>query len=197
MKIIYQDSAVIVLHKDPEATTYPEGQGISCLAFLKMQVEGGVFPVHRLDKGTCGLLLFARSPAAANYLQREFKLEKVEKKYQAWVEGEFPAVAKSHAPIEGKKALTEFCRVKVQEFGGQKFSLVEALPQTGRTHQIRIHLSRLGFPIVGDAKYGSRKKAFSGKAERFLLSSVAVSFKHPVSKKTVSYQAKPHPSFRV
>jgi len=125
--------------------------------------------VHRLDKDTSGVILVAKNDAALRDLQAQFKARTVEKVYLALVEGELPtAHGRIEAPIgrdprhrqrmavvteqKGRPAVTDF-RVR-ERFSD--YTLIEAHPRTGRTHQIRIHLASIGHPVVGDPLYGRK-----------------------------------------
>lgn len=123
--------------------------------------------VHRLDRATSGVMICAKTPEALSKLQKQFSQRKAKKQYAAVVQGH---LAQEHAvidmPIErnpkkpqtfrvganGKVALTEY-KVNQQS---HHFSLLELMPQTGRTHQLRVHLTQLGHPILGDALYGGK-----------------------------------------
>lgn len=131
-----------------------------------------IFPVHRLDRGTSGITIFARSQFAKHALENAFKKRLVNKTYYAICEGQpnftkisvdkalkrvdrgkkSGPVAKQTIDDAGEKALTHFTFVKKLN---DNFALVEAQPVSGRMHQIRAHLSYLGFPIVGDKLYGA------------------------------------------
>lgn len=154
--------------------------------------------VHRLDKGTTGVIIVAKDTKTQEMLSGLFKERSVRKVYRAIVEGapkyeewtveanigRHPAERKKMAVLKGKgrSALTVF---KVLErLSG--FTYIEAYPKTGRTHQIRVHLAYSGHPIVGDALYGKRSKRL---AERALLHAWRIEFVHPVSKEPVSIEA--------
>jgi 23S rRNA pseudouridine1911/1915/1917 synthase len=125
--------------------------------------------VHRLDRGTSGLIITAKNSEAVTKLQKQFSQRKTKKTYLAIVEG-MPSETKAiiDAPIErnpkkpqtfrvslnGKTAQTEYQVLKTFEVAGQVYSLLELKPTTGRTHQLRVHLKYIGHPIVGDRAYG-------------------------------------------
>ncbi len=125
--------------------------------------------VHRLDRATSGVMVLAKNQAALEFLQQQFASRRAEKTYLAIVEGELdPAAALIDAPIgrnparpktfkvtaSGKPAQTKYQTSKTFTRNGQIFSLVELLPLTGRTHQLRVHLKYIGHPILGDRIYG-------------------------------------------
>ncbi len=160
----------------------------------------GVRPgiVHRLDKGTTGVILVARDERTQERLSALFKDRKVRKTYRAVVEGmpgpdswtvegnigRHPVERKKMAVLRsgGRQAKTGF---KVLE-RLEGFSYVEASPATGRTHQIRVHLSHAGYPIVGDETYGRRAKR---SAARPLLHACRIEFIHPVTSEPVVIEA--------
>lgn len=133
--------------------------------------------VHRLDKDTSGVLLIAKSNQGLWFYSNQFAQREVEKHYLALCVGNFSKLfpnrktlevenylgrnqvnRKKHAivsPSKGRKAITQFQLLKVVKVGDKWYSLIEALPKTGRTHQIRVHLASLGLPILGDKIYGN------------------------------------------
>ena len=155
MRIIYQDDDLLV---------YDKSAGINCDDFLKR--------VHRLDKDTSGIFLVAKDETALNFLQKQFKERKVEKKYISLVVGHLKNQVGEIKTLLGR-APSDRRKQKVylpQEPGAQDkreavtyykvlqkfkdYDLIEAEPKTGRKHQIRVHLSYLGHPIAGDKLYG-------------------------------------------
>ncbi|QED38732.1 RluA family pseudouridine synthase [Antarcticibacterium arcticum] len=136
-------------------------------------------PVHRLDNPTSGLLLVAKTRNAQIILNRAFECQEIQKTYVALVSGLAPPCAVYTNEIEGKNAKSEISLIKYISKAQGEFSLLEVLPKTGRTHQIRIHLSGNGFPIVGDRDYGGFK-GFNG---GLYLASTGIKFLHPVSGK--------------
>ena len=158
--IVYEDDNVLVVDKE---------SGVNSEAvFAELSRKGEYYFLHRLDRNTTGLLLFARNPKAEKTILDAFKEKRVEKKYHALCFGNFPkpqdvliaylkknadsALARIYdAPINGaEKIITEY---KVLERRGET-TLVEITLHTGKTHQIRAHLSHIRCPIVGDMKYG-------------------------------------------
>jgi len=155
--------------------------------------------VHRLDKDTSGLLVVAKNQNAFMFLKEQFMKRGVIKKYLALVEGipkekggiikyqirpskknRLRKVAVLKEDISGKKSVRAAeTSYKVIKQVGETFSLVEAMPKTGRTHQIRVHLAAIGHPVVGDKLYGAK----SGLAKRQLLHAAYLSFTAPSGKK--------------
>jgi len=133
------------------------------------------FIVHRLDKAATGLMILAHTKTTAKQFSEMFQAREINKTYRAIVNGNFKTGIKPmliDSRIQGKEARSFFTQLKY--FPDKNQSLVEVKIETGRKHQIRIHLSDLGFPIVGDRLYGE-----GNEKEDLQLSSVKVSFKEP------------------
>ncbi|MBI4510402.1 MAG: pseudouridylate synthase [Deltaproteobacteria bacterium] len=129
---------------------------VVALTWVRDFVEKRVYPVHRLDRGTSGVLVFALSTVAASALSEQFAAGKATKRYLALVRGVAPEHGVIDHPIPRREggprvsAVTEFRRVAVSG----RYSLVEATPRTGRLHQVRRHLKHISHPIIGDVNYG-------------------------------------------
>lgn len=202
-KVLYQDKNLIVVDKPAGLRVHPDHAErkntlVNGLLFKFPEIkdvgdEPDIRPgiVHRLDKDTSGVMVIARNQRAFQELKNKFKNREIEKKYQAIIHGipenkkgliEKPLARSStykKQVIAGKKtktrvrpAITEYKVLK--EFKG--YSLVEASPKTGRTHQIRVHLASLGHPVVGDEKYKLKKVSKSFEGQRQLLHAVSLTF---------------------
>ena len=160
-----------------------------------------VHPIHRLDRGTSGALLFARNREAAAILCKSFEEGRVEKKYLALVRGTPPADGLIDHPIpksEDGPRVPARTRFKiVLRSPVDRCSLVLAMPETGRLHQIRRHLRHLNHPLVGDVTYGSgvinRHYRSTYDLHRLALHACRLGFEHPVSGARVVVEA-PLPS---
>ncbi|HVX24194.1 MAG TPA: RluA family pseudouridine synthase [Candidatus Saccharimonadales bacterium] len=176
LPVIFENKDVVVINKPAGILTHSKGgfnPEATVATWLRSRLAKGYDPgdnqragiVHRLDRATSGVMICAKTPEALSWLQKQFSQRKVKKTYQAVVNGQpSPAQAVIDMPIErnprkpqtfrvgpnGKTAQTAY-RVIAH---GDHNSLVELKPQTGRTHQLRVHLSQLGYPIVGDVLYG-------------------------------------------
>jgi len=176
LSIVYQNDDIIVVDKPPGLTVHPGAghpRGTLVNALLALcpelaEIKGTLRPgiVHRLDKDTSGLLAAAKNEAAQANLARQLKDRRVHKVYLALVQGRLerpegtidapigrhPRRRQRMAVVEGgRQALT---RYRVREYLRDAYSLVEAEPLTGRTHQIRVHFASIGHPVVGDRLYG-------------------------------------------
>lgn len=163
--------------------------------------------VHRLDKETSGLLLVAKTPEAFVNLQKQFKERKVKKQYLALVHGRVePPEGAIEVPIArspfnrekfgvflgGRPAKTKYKAILNYTLDANPYTLVEVSPETGRTHQIRVHLKYIGYPVVGDEKYAGRKTARTDRrwCPRQFLHASYLSFIHPKTGKKVIVSSK-------
>lgn len=180
LPIIYEDEDVIVINKPAGILTHSKGAlnlEPSVASFIRSKItdrslagnRAGV--VHRLDRATSGVIITAKTAAALTWLQKQFSTRKTKKIYLAVVEGvPSPAAALIDASIArnprrpqtfqvnsaGKPAQTRYKILKTIQKDGQRFSVLELSPLTGRTHQLRVHLAYLKHPIVGDGIYGKK-----------------------------------------
>ena len=202
-RIVLDDPDFVVIDKPPGLTVHPgAGQADGTLLdWLAAELpETGKLErhglVHRLDKDTSGILLVGKNAASAAALSKQFQDRTVEKTYLALVRGlptereaELDApIARHHADRkkfavrpDGKASVTRY--KVIEELNG--YALLEVQPQTGRTHQIRVHLAAMGNPIVGDATYGSTDHG----PWRQFLHAAKLSFTHPKTGKPVTVEA--------
>ena len=203
MEILYKDEHILVLNKPTGLSVLPEGWDPKApnLRQVLEELYEKIWVVHRLDKVTSGVMVFALTAEAHRKLNRQFEKHEVEKVYHAIVEGIPPwdernarhmlqtNVGRKHRTVvvhkRGKNSETDFQVLK----RGQNQTLIEAHPKTGRTHQIRVHLSALGFPILGDSLYGAEETDL---ISRPALHALSLTFTHPISGEKISFHA-PYP----
>jgi len=141
-------------------------------------------PVHRLDMPTSGLLLVAKTASAIMKLGQQFEKREIQKKYTAIVAGNLHDAGEITTPIVNQKALSSYKPIShCHSLKLQWLSLVELIPHTGRTHQLRIHMADFGFPIVGDRQYGTGPLL---KGKGLFLAAVELSFVHPYNNKPIT-----------
>ncbi|WP_107038846.1 RluA family pseudouridine synthase [Brumimicrobium mesophilum] len=144
-------------------------------------------PVHRLDALTHGIVVIAKTHSSRVALGRLFEKRVVHKFYKAIVQGKLEGRGTLNTPIDQKIALTHFESVGVfPSIKNEWISLIKLSPVTGRKHQLRIHLSRLGFPIVGDKQYGVKGNTLKHKG--MFLAAFSISFVHPKSKEQLDFE---------
>jgi 23S rRNA pseudouridine1911/1915/1917 synthase len=207
----------LVVHPAPSC---PSGTLVNALLHHCQDLSGirGVEKpgiVHRLDKDTTGLMVVAKNDAAHLGLSQQFENRQVTKVYEALAHGFVsPAKGRINQPIkrhgidrirmsvnpQGKQAVTDYQVLEYYEYQPtpgspiQQFSRVELHLLTGRTHQIRVHLAHLGYPLVGDPVYGKRPNPFG--VEGQLLHCKRLGFHHPVSHQALEFEAVCHPEFQ-
>jgi 23S rRNA pseudouridine1911/1915/1917 synthase len=206
-EIIHDDDQLLVLNKPANLLVLPDRfrHDIRNLYTILMEELGKVFIVHRIDKETSGIIVYAKTPEAHAALNEQFEHRMVEKVYLGIVEGMPPSeTGRIDAPIAengreagvmrvsqrtGKEAVTEF-RV-LERFNG--YAMLEMRPRTGRTHQIRVHLQYIGTPLLSDRTYGDGRPFFLSHIkpgyrsegeekpllDRTALHAFAISFSHP------------------
>lgn len=187
---------------------------------LRDQIGRPVWPVHRLDKGTSGVLLFALDPEAAAALAGQFERGTVAKAYWAVVRGYPPEAGVIDHPLRRmadeygyrgahdlpQPAVTRYRRLatvelpwRVDRYPSSRYALVELTPLSGRRHQLRRHMKHIAHPIVGDATHGKGRhnRLFQERlgCHRLLLAAVRLAFAHPDDGRPVAISAPPAPDF--
>jgi 23S rRNA pseudouridine1911/1915/1917 synthase len=217
LEVVYEDEALLAVNKQAGMVVHPapgHSSGTLVNAILahcpQLARSGDDRPgiVHRLDRDTSGLILVAKTEKARRALQRQFKERLVDKVYLALLDGHLqPAWGRIEAPIGrdpqhrqrmavlagGREAITEYH--VLEQFARQvgpaagDYSLVEAEPRTGRTHQIRVHFASIGHPVVGDAVYGRRRTRLA--VPRQFLHARRLGFKHPTTGRRMDLETPP------
>lgn len=216
LDVIYEDNDIIVINKQKGLVVHPangnpDGTLVNAvMALCKDSLSGiggelrpGI--VHRLDKDTSGLIIVAKNDKAHINLSEQIKNREVKKTYIALVRGVIKEnEATINMPIarstkdrkkmavskDGKNAITHFKVLKRYD----KYTLIEVNIETGRTHQIRVHMSQIGYPIVGDNVYSNGKNPFGVVGQ--MLHSAKLTFRHPITNKEMNLEA-PLPEYFV
>ncbi len=200
MQIIFSDEHILVINKPANLSVLPEGWDKDANYLVKMLEEQyeKIWVVHRIDKMTSGIIVFALNAEAHRSLNIQFEKHQVEKKYHALVNGipkwsekitKFPLRVnvghKHRTMVDDRNGMKSETRFKLME-QYQLSALIEAMPMTGRTHQIRVHAYALGHPLLADVLYGaSESKIISRPA----LHAYSLIFTHPAFENRVSFQA--------
>lgn len=151
-------------------------------------------PVHRLDYPTTGLLLIGKTSASILALNKLFENKEITKTYLAVTIGKMSIEGTITTMVDNKKALSKYNVIK--SVNSKKFAylnLVKLRPETGRKHQLRVHLSSTGNPILGDAQYGIEGKIIKGKG--LYLHAYSLDFIHPFTNDKMSFKKEPHKKF--
>jgi len=220
--LLYEDKSILVVNKPPGLVVHPSaghytGTLVHGLLYRCRNLSSSGDPirpgiVHRLDKDTSGVMVVAKSDRAHEFLSNQFKRRKVKKNYLTLVHGNVEKkkgtidLAISRHPIKrkemsvslskGRVAITEWEVISVFSLG---FSLLRISLHTGRTHQIRVHMAYMGYPVVGDVVYGYGKKWWNQKSltmkktltlvKRQMLHAEILGFVHPDSLQYVEFEA--------
>ena len=218
LKIVYEDDDLIVVNKQPGLLTVAATPGSSettvmsiLRAYVKRQnARAGVYVVHRLDRETSGLLVFARSEELQHYMRQYWRelvtdrtyialaegvLEPREGKITTWLTEDKRNAVVYSSPVDdgGDIAITNYKTLRVASNPlttnplTPQYSLVELHLETGRTNQIRVHLASKGCPVVGDRKYGHGNE--SSPIDRLCLHAKVLEFIHPVTEKKVRFES--------
>lgn len=218
LEILYKDDYLVAINKPSGMLVHrseiDRHETRFVLQLLRNQLGQRVYPVHRLDKPTSGVLVFALSSEMASLIVDQWRERAVEKRYLAIVRGYMPEhihldyamkppvdkYAKHEVDKPAQEAITDFylkatveIDVEIDKYPQSRYSLVEAMPKTGRKHQIRRHLKHLAHPIIGDARYGkgrhSRYFRDHFDAGRLLLHAWQLQMQHPVTKEALEFVA--------
>jgi len=178
LKILYQDDWMVAIDKPPGMFVHPteDPRNYSpiektCLGIVKNQIGKYLYPVHRIDRPTSGVVVFALSSEAARFLAEQFQNNTIKKKYVAVVRGYSPKTGVIDSSLknldngneqDSKTSFETLAQIELpyptqEKFTSSRYSLITAEPHSGRQHQIRRHLRRLNHPLIGDRTYGDPK----------------------------------------
>lgn len=207
--LLFNDDWLVAINKPSGIMVHPTGiteDKVFILQLLRDQLGQAIYPVHRLDRGTSGVLLFGKTPEAASHIGQQFMAKMVSKKYLVLVRGHAPESGTIDYPLasepgkEKKEAITHFRRLAISEIDAAiglryptaRFSLLEAEPETGRRHQIRRHLAHINHPVIncrhGDVKQNKYFRGVFG-IQRLLLHSQMLEIEHPATGARLSLSA--------
>lgn len=184
-ELVHEDPSFVIVNKPAGLVTAPtpESDRGDLLDLLGRRF-GEIYLVHRIDMPTSGLLVFARTRDANKILGDAFKAHDVEREYRAVAVGEVAAQTIDR-PIDGKRAVTHVATLEALKGA----TLIAARLETGRTHQIRIHLAGLGHPVAGDRQHGGEtSRTFLPRAPRLALHAAVLGFAHPVTGERVKWE---------
>lgn len=199
LRILHADDHLVVVHK-PSGMLVHRGWGddeVVAMTAARDLLGRWVYPVHRLDRGTSGALLFALDPEIARQIQAQFEAQAIHKVYRALVRGvpREPLVIDHPVPRGEEKdsprveAITEVTPLS----SSGRYAWVEARPRTGRLHQIRRHLKHVSHPIIGDVNYGkgehNRFFRDTYQLHRLALHAASIALVHPVSGERIEVSA--------
>lgn len=210
MSILHEDDDIIVINKEAGLLSIATAKEKKSTAHHQLMEyvrnedpDNRIFVVHRLDKDTSGVMLFAKNEQAKKTLQNNWNTMVKERAYVALVEGKVTEekgymkswlreskthlVYSSHTPNDGLLAVTRYRLIQAN----QDFSLLELQLETGRKNQIRVHMQDLGHPVVGDKKYGSKENPI----RRLGLHAKVLAFTHPTTDKLLTFEADVPTSF--
>jgi tRNA pseudouridine65 synthase len=220
LNVLFHDESLIAIHKPAGLLVHRSNldahEDQAAVQILRDQIKAKVFPVHRLDRPTSGVLIFALSSKIAAHLSAQFANQQVEKKYLALVRGYLEKEIDLDYPLkeeldeisdfqsdknkQAQSARTLFRPLAqielpyaVDRYPSSRYSFIEAIPKTGRKHQIRRHLKHLHHPIIGDVNHGNGKhnQFFHNefKIKRLLLHCAEISFTHPETQQSLKIQS--------
>ncbi|WP_369982621.1 tRNA pseudouridine(65) synthase TruC [Thalassolituus sp.] len=220
LDILYRDEYLVAINKPSGLLVHrseiDRHETAFALQLVRNQLGQRVYPVHRLDKPTSGVLIFALSSEIASLMVEQWRERDIEKHYLAIVRGYMPEFthldyamsppvdkyAKHERIKPPQEAITDFTSlaqvelpIEIDKYPQSRYSLLDCRPHTGRKHQIRRHLKHLSHPIIGDARYGKGRHSRYFRdhldAPRLLLHARSLEFAHPVSGEMLRVVAAP------
>lgn len=216
LDILFEDEHLIAVHKPPGLLVHRtriSEDTIFALQLLRRQVGHRVYPAHRLDRATSGVLLFGKDADSAARLGELFRLRQVQKSYEAVIRGHVPESGQIEAPLpnagsgDPQESLTAWQLIRqaehpwaVSRYDTSRYALVRVLPHTGRQHQIRKHFAHFRHPVIGDRRYGDCKHNNYLRDQhgitRLMLHARRLAFTHPFSQQPLCVEAEPDEQYQ-
>lgn len=209
LEILYQDDVIVAINKPHgllvHRSSIARDTSEFALQLLRDQLGQTVYPAHRLDRKTGGVLLFSLNKETDQYLQKSFQENQIDKKYLAILRGFAPTDGVIDYPLKKENGTLQDAKttfrllanselpVPFGKFPTSRYSLVEANPLTGRMHQLRRHFAHIFYPIIGDRPHGCNKQNKFWKEtyqmDTMLLHASQLTFKHPLSNHMIHIKA--------
>ena len=212
LQIIFEDDHLICVHKPNNMLVHHARHSrnvsdeVSLLQLIEEEKDLKVYPIHRLDRKTSGIILLAKETQFVSKFQDLFTADEIQKTYYGVVRGFSPETKVIDSPVKGrdanvhKEALTHLktleqvlLDIPVKPYDSSRYSLVELLPKTGRMHQLRVHSNKISHPLIGDTKYGDKNhdmmfdENFGWK--NMFLHAGKLEFKHPFTSEELTLKA--------
>lgn len=209
--ILFEDNYCIIINKPNNVLVHNSYyarniKDATLLNLLKEQLNLELFPVHRLDRKTSGVLVLSKNKKHVAIFQELFNSNTIKKSYVAIVRGFVEEELKITTPVKNPdtkvyKDAATFCKplhkielkIAVHPYAFSRYSLVKLIPETGRMHQLRIHMNKISRPIIGDYKYGDRfhNRMFENEfnCNNIFLHASSIQFTHPILNTTISVNA--------
>lgn len=201
--LIHQDEDFIVIHKPAGLLSVPgRGDALYDSVLTRLvAVEPKTLLIHRLDRDTSGILVFALTRLGQNRISKQFQLRETTKTYQAIVAGhiydegtiDIPVIYDETRPplhivdqTHSKQALTHWSALEQFEINGYPVTRIKLVPITGRAHQLRVHMQYLGHPIIGDTLYANAEQ--QQLKDRLCLHAYQLGFKHPKTEHVLHFE---------
>lgn len=216
LPILYQDAEMAAIQKPSGLVVHRSefaSDRINCISLLRKQLGQKVFPIHRLDRGASGVLLFGLNSQSASALNGLFSGRRIEKCYLALVRGYLPdqgiidyplADEPGQKPLEAQSEYHCIARMElpfeVGRYSTARYSIAKIIPATGRTHQIRKHFAHIRHPLIGDINYGDGKHNLFFRRQfdfnRLALHAISLSFLHPGDQRPILLKSPLTPDLR-
>lgn len=212
IQICYEDAYIIAVNKPNNVLVHHSKMAnnkldeYSLVQLLQQQLNATYYPIHRLDRKTSGIILFAKEKNTIQKFQELFQTDKIQKTYYGIVRGHLIEAISIDSPVKGRDALvykdaltnctpiaTSILDIAVHPYENSRYSLVKLTPKTGRLHQLRIHMNKISHPLIGDPKYGDRfhNRMFEEqfKCSNLFLHAHLLEFMHPFLNEEITIKA--------